>query len=130
MNVNRRLVCLFQTASLSGSSANSVAFVVIQWLILDISDSATSSGLIVGLSSLLLILIASLAGIFIGWWGSRLVSAIPGGFGMKPSVVAAPGIAGAHGGHAEVRHSRKGLPRRCRKETRECGGKTNHPVPA
>ena len=74
--MNRRLVGLFQSANLLGSTANSMAFVAIPWLILDITGSATSTGVIVGLSFLPVILMAPLAGVIIDWWGSRPVSVV------------------------------------------------------
>ena len=74
--MNRRRVALFQAANFLGSTANSMAFVAIPWLILELTDSATSTGLIVGLSFLPVILMAPLAGVVIDWWGARPVSVV------------------------------------------------------
>ena len=108
--MNRRLVGLFQTANLLGSTANSMAFVAIPWLILDITGSATSTGLIVGLSFLPVILMAPLAGVIIDWWGSRPVSVVSDvlsatsvaliplaalTFGLTPGVILAAAVLGA-----------------------------------
>lgn len=65
---------LLQTANLFGSTANSMAFIAIPWLILDLTGSATSTGLIVGISSLPVIVMAPLAGVLIDRWGRRQVS--------------------------------------------------------
>jgi MFS family permease len=65
---------LLQTANLLGSTANSMAFITIPWLILEITGSATSTGLIVGVSFLPVIVMAPLAGVLIDRWGRRQVS--------------------------------------------------------
>lgn len=108
--MNRRLVALFQTANFLGSTSNSMAFVAIPWLILDITGSATSTGLIVGLSFLPVILMAPLTGVVIDWWGSRPVSVISDvlsatsvaliplaalTFGLTPGVILVAAVLGA-----------------------------------
>lgn len=65
---------LLQAANLLGSTANSMAFIAIPWLILEITGSATSTGLIVGISYLPVIVMAPLAGVLIDRWGRRQVS--------------------------------------------------------
>ena len=65
---------LLQTANLLGSTANSMAFITIPWLILELTGSATSTGLIVGISFLPVIIMAPLAGVLIDRWGRRQVS--------------------------------------------------------
>ena len=65
---------LLQTANLLGSTANSMAFIAIPWLILELTGSATSTGLIVGISFLPVIIMAPLAGVLIDRWGRRQVS--------------------------------------------------------
>lgn len=65
---------LLQTANLLGSTANSMAFIAIPWLILELTGSATSTGLIVGIAYLPVILMAPLAGVLIDRWGRRQVS--------------------------------------------------------
>ncbi|MEY2900454.1 MAG: hypothetical protein RL247_620 [Actinomycetota bacterium] len=57
-----------------GSTANSMVFIAIPWLILELTGSATSTGLIVGVSYLPVIVMAPLAGILIDRWGSKRVS--------------------------------------------------------
>jgi len=65
---------LLQIANLLGSTANSMAFIAIPWLILELTGSATSTGLIVGISYLPVIVMAPLAGVLIDRWGRRQVS--------------------------------------------------------
>ena len=65
---------LLQAANLLGSTANSMAFIAIPWLILELTGSATSTGLIVGISFLPVIIMAPLAGVLIDRWGRRQVS--------------------------------------------------------
>lgn len=65
---------LLQLANLLGSTANSMAFIAIPWLILEITGSATSTGIIVGISFLPVIIMAPIAGILIDRWGRREVS--------------------------------------------------------
>jgi len=65
---------LLQTANLLGSTANSMAFIAIPWLILELTGSATSTGLIVGISYLPVIIMAPLVGLLIDRWGRRQVS--------------------------------------------------------
>jgi MFS family permease len=65
---------LLQGANLFGSTANSMAFIAIPWLVLEITGSATSTGLIVGVSFLPVIVMAPLAGVLIDRWGRRQVS--------------------------------------------------------
>lgn len=65
---------LLQSANLLGSTANSMAFIAIPWLVLEITGSATSTGLIVGISFLPVIVMAPLAGVLIDRWGRRQVS--------------------------------------------------------
>jgi MFS family permease len=65
---------LLQTANLLGSTANSMAFIAIPWLILELTGSATSTGLIVGISYLPVMIMAPLAGVLIDRWGRRQVS--------------------------------------------------------
>lgn len=63
-----------QLANLLGSTANSMAFIAIPWLILELTGSATSTGIIVGISFLPVIIMAPVAGILIDRWGRREVS--------------------------------------------------------
>ena len=65
---------LLQSANLLGSTANSMAFIAIPWLILELTGSATSTGLIVGISYVPVIVMAPLAGVLIDRWGRREVS--------------------------------------------------------
>jgi MFS family permease len=65
---------LLQGANLLGSTANSMAFIAIPWLVLELTGSATSTGLIVGISYLPVIFMAPLAGVLIDRWGRRQVS--------------------------------------------------------
>ncbi len=51
-----------------------MAFIAIPWLILELTGSATSTGLIVGIAYLPVILMAPLAGVLIDRWGRRQVS--------------------------------------------------------
>jgi len=69
-----RPMWLLQGANLFGSTANSMAFIAIPWLVLEITGSATSTGLIVGISFLPVIVMAPLAGVLIDRWGRRQVS--------------------------------------------------------
>jgi MFS family permease len=65
---------LLQLANLLGSTANSMAFIAIPWLVLEVTGSATSTGIIMGISFLPVILMAPLAGVLIDRWGRRQVS--------------------------------------------------------
>ena len=67
---------LLQSANLLGSTANSMAFIAIPWLILELTGSATSTGIIVGISFLPVIVMAPVAGILIDRWGRREVSIV------------------------------------------------------
>lgn len=51
-----------------------MVFIAIPWLILELTGSATSTGVIVGVSYLPVIVMAPLAGILIDRWGSKRVS--------------------------------------------------------
>jgi MFS family permease len=51
-----------------------MAFIAIPWLILELTGSATSTGLIVGIAYLPVIIMAPLAGVLIDRWGRRQVS--------------------------------------------------------
>jgi len=51
-----------------------MAFIAIPWLVLEVTGSATSTGLIVGISFLPAIVMAPLAGVLIDRWGRRQVS--------------------------------------------------------
>jgi MFS family permease len=65
---------LLQAANLLGSTANSMVFIAIPWLVLELTGSATSTGLIVGLTYVPVIVMAPLAGVLIDRWGRREVS--------------------------------------------------------
>jgi DHA3 family macrolide efflux protein-like MFS transporter len=53
-----------------------MVFIAIPWLVLEITGSATSTGVIVGVSYLPAIVMAPLAGILIDRWGSKQVSVL------------------------------------------------------
>lgn len=57
-----------------GSMGNAMAFIAIPWLVIELTGSATSTGIVVGISFLPVIVMAPLAGILIDRWGRRQVS--------------------------------------------------------
>lgn len=65
---------LLQLSNLLGATANAMVFIAIPWLVIELTGSATSTGLIVGVSFLPAIVVAPIAGIVIDRWGPRRVS--------------------------------------------------------
>lgn len=101
---------LLQVANLLGSTANSMVFIALPWLVLEVTGSATSTGLIVGLTFLPVIVMAPLAGVLIDRWGRREVSILSDilsatsvalipifalTLGLGPAVILFAGILGA-----------------------------------
>ena len=74
MTTSKRPMVLLQVANLLGSTANSMVFIAVPWLVLEITGSATSTGVVVGLTFLPVIIMAPLAGVLIDRWGRREVS--------------------------------------------------------
>jgi MFS family permease len=65
---------LLQTANLAGAMGNSMAFIAIPWVVIEITGSATATGLVVGISFFPVIVVAPIAGVIIDRWGRRQVS--------------------------------------------------------
>jgi MFS family permease len=73
-NVSRRPFVLLQLANISGASANAMAFIAIPWLVLELSGSALSAGVVAAVAALPAIAMSPVAGLLIDRVGRRQIS--------------------------------------------------------
>ena len=71
---SRRSFALLQVANFAGASANAMTFIAIPWLVLELTGSALSTGLIAALAALPAIAMSPLAGLLIDRVGRAKIS--------------------------------------------------------
>jgi len=72
--VSRAPFVFLQIANLSGSSANAMAFIAIPWLVLELTGSALTTGIVAAIAAIPAIAMSPLAGLLIDRVGRRQIS--------------------------------------------------------
>lgn len=65
---------LLQVANLAGSSANAMAFIAVPWLVLELTGSALTTGIVAAIAAIPAIIMSPLAGLLIDRVGRRYIS--------------------------------------------------------
>lgn len=65
---------LLQIANLAGSSANAMAFIAVPWLVLELTGSALTTGIVAAIAAIPAIIMSPLAGLLIDRVGRRYIS--------------------------------------------------------
>lgn len=72
--VSKAPFVLLQVANIAGSSANAMAFIAIPWLVLELTGSALTTGLVAAVAAVPAIVMSPLAGLLIDRVGRRQIS--------------------------------------------------------
>jgi MFS family permease len=72
--VSKAPFVLLQVANISGASANAMAFIAIPWLVLELTGSALTTGLVAAVAAIPAIVMSPLAGLLIDRVGRRQIS--------------------------------------------------------